>query len=39
MRIRLAAWWLTGPLGHLTAGVADWVQLLWRHLSDKRHRA
>jgi hypothetical protein len=33
---RLAAWWITGPLGHLVAGVADWTQLLARHW---RHRA
>jgi hypothetical protein len=38
MWTRLAAWWITGPLGHLAAGVADWVRLLARHLSDKQHR-
>jgi hypothetical protein len=31
MRARLAAWWVTGPLGHLVAGAADWGQLLARH--------
>ena len=29
-RERLAAWYVTGPLGHLVAGVADWAQLLGR---------
>jgi hypothetical protein len=28
---RFAAWLLTGPLGHLAAGLADWVALLARH--------
>jgi hypothetical protein len=27
---RLAAWLYTGPVGHLAAGVADWVTLLAR---------
>jgi hypothetical protein len=27
---RIAAWLLTGPLGHLVAGVADWAELLGR---------
>jgi hypothetical protein len=27
---RLRAWLLTGPIGHLVAGVADWVELLAR---------
>jgi hypothetical protein len=39
MRTRLAAWWTTGPLGHLAAGVADWIELLARHLSRKRRGA
>src|SRR5688572_14749270 len=26
---RLAAWLVTGPLGHLWAGLADWAELLW----------
>jgi hypothetical protein len=25
-------WLYTGPLGHLAAGLADWVELLGRHL-------
>jgi hypothetical protein len=30
------AWLYTGPLGHLVAGVVDWVALLVRHaLSDR----
>jgi hypothetical protein len=24
------AWFVTGPLGHLAAGVADWTELLVR---------
>jgi hypothetical protein len=35
MRIRFAAWLVTGPLGHLWAGVADWVELLARWLWSK----
>jgi hypothetical protein len=27
---RLAAWLITGPLGHLWAGIADWADLLAR---------
>jgi hypothetical protein len=30
VRSRLAAWLVTGPLGHLLAGVADWLALLAR---------
>jgi hypothetical protein len=30
MRERFAAWLVTGPLGHLASGLADWVVLLWR---------
>ena len=30
MRERAAAWYVTGPLGHFVAGVADWAQLLIR---------
>ncbi|HEX8159018.1 MAG TPA: hypothetical protein VF526_16660 [Solirubrobacteraceae bacterium] len=26
----VAAWLLTGPLGHLYAGIADWIGLLVR---------
>jgi hypothetical protein len=29
-RRRLAAWLVTGPVGHLYAGVADWLTLLVR---------
>jgi len=29
-RVAAAAWLATGPLGHLYAGVADWVILLAR---------
>jgi hypothetical protein len=25
------AWLYTGPLGHLAAGIADWVELLARY--------
>jgi hypothetical protein len=28
--VALAAWIVTGPLGHLYAGVADWLALLVR---------
>jgi hypothetical protein len=28
----MSAWLYTGPLGHLTAGVLDWVALLVRYL-------
>jgi hypothetical protein len=30
-RTRAAAWLVTGPLGHLYGGVADWVALLARY--------
>jgi hypothetical protein len=30
MRRRFAAWLVCGPLGHLWAGVADWIELLAR---------
>jgi hypothetical protein len=26
-RTRMAAWLVTGPLGHLAAGVVDWAEL------------
>jgi hypothetical protein len=29
---RGAAWIVTGPLGHLYAGLADWLELLLRYL-------
>jgi hypothetical protein len=39
-RRRAAAWLLTGPLGHLAGGVADWAELLTRHvLARARERA
>jgi hypothetical protein len=28
---RLRSWIVFGPLGHLVAGVADWVELLARY--------
>jgi len=27
----IAAWIVTGPIGHLAAGIADWTQLLARY--------
>jgi hypothetical protein len=30
VRTRVAAWLLTGPLGHLAAGALDWAGLLAR---------
>jgi hypothetical protein len=27
---RLAAWLVTGPLGHLYGGLADWLELIGR---------
>jgi hypothetical protein len=32
---RARAWLVTGPLGHLAAGVADWVTLLIRLAADR----
>jgi hypothetical protein len=32
------AWLYTGPLGHLLAGVADWVELLARYVRGRAHR-
>jgi hypothetical protein len=29
---RLAAWLVTGPLGHLAAGVVDWLELFGRYV-------
>jgi hypothetical protein len=37
MRQRLAAWAVTGPLGHLAAGVADWATLVGGELA-RRYR-
>jgi hypothetical protein len=34
----LLAWLYTGPLGHLAGGIADWAQLLSRHLSTRSSR-
>ena len=34
---RFAAWFVTGPLGHLASGVADWVVLLWSVRQSARH--
>jgi hypothetical protein len=31
MAERLAAWLVTGPLGHLAGGVLDWAGLLGRY--------
>jgi hypothetical protein len=38
VRTRLAAWLVTGPLGHLGAGLADWAGLLARHLGQRARR-
>jgi hypothetical protein len=35
---RLAAWLVTGPAGHLWAGVADWAVLVARWLRGRAHR-
>ena len=35
---RLAAWYLTGPLGHLVAGVCDWAELLGRYCRSRLRR-
>jgi hypothetical protein len=32
----LLAWIVTGPPGHLAAGLADWAQLLARHWWTRR---
>jgi len=31
-RETVAAWIATGPIGHLVAGVADWLELLGRYV-------
>jgi hypothetical protein len=31
----MTAWLYTGPLGHLAAGVADWVVLLARYARSR----
>jgi hypothetical protein len=38
VRSRLAAWLVTGPLGHLWAGVADWAVLLVRAARSRERR-
>jgi hypothetical protein len=35
VRARLAAWLVTGPLGHLWAGLVDWVVLVARVLRSR----
>jgi len=35
---RLAAWLVTGPLGHLVAGVLDWLALIGRLGVDRARR-
>jgi hypothetical protein len=38
-RTRAAAWIVTGPVGHLYGGVADWAELLARYaLASARER-
>jgi hypothetical protein len=36
MHRRFAAWAVTGPLGHLLAGLIDWASLLARQLRSTR---
>ena len=31
MRSRIAAWLVTGPVGHLAAGAADWAGMFVRY--------
>jgi len=39
MRTRFATWLVCGPLGHLAAGVTDWVVLLVRwQLAERQAR-
>jgi hypothetical protein len=35
---RLAAWLVTGPLGHLYGGLADWLELMARWLAGSLRR-
>jgi hypothetical protein len=35
---RVAAWLVTGPLGHFVAGVIDWAELLARLLWSRIQR-
>jgi hypothetical protein len=32
---RFAAWFVTGPLGHLASGIADWAVLIWGALKRR----
>jgi hypothetical protein len=32
---RLAAWLLTGPIGHFVAGAIDWLVLVGRYLGAR----
>jgi hypothetical protein len=38
VRTRIAAWLVTGPLGHLVAGILDWAELLARLLWSRLRR-
>jgi hypothetical protein len=38
VRSRLAAWLVTGPLGHIWAGLADWAELLARWVAARARR-
>jgi hypothetical protein len=38
VRSRLAAWLVTGPLGHLWAGVVDWLELVGRWARARARR-
>ena len=38
VRTRLAAWLVTGPLGHLWGGLADWATLLARVARERIRR-
>jgi hypothetical protein len=35
---RFAAWFVTGPLGHLASGIADWAVLIWRSLMRRMRK-
>jgi hypothetical protein len=39
MHKRFAAWFVTGPLGHLASGIADWAVLLWSLRQARRQGA
>ena len=36
---RVAAWLLTGPIGHLVAGAIDWVAVLAPHARERLGRS